>query len=367
MKGQKIFLNHILMINRIYIKNAKQIGQSLKRGRNMKLIGHAVVLVLILVIILPLFMVKGCDLDNELKNDQPLEQKVTISVLNHGSNEAMNLGLEEYIVGVIAAEMPVTFDIEALKAQAIAARTYTVKRLEQFGGSPNEDHPQYDVCTDPAHCQAWINKEDRIKAWKNDKRYKKLDYEESWKRIQKAVMSTQGLIAVYNGEPIDPLFHSTSGGKTENSEDYFDAKVPYLRSVISQYEKKSPHLASETEMTTEEFVNKLKKELPDIKIDAKNIENEIKILGTTEGGKIAKIQIGNKTLTGREAREILGLNSSNFEVKKSGGKLHFTVIGYGHGVGMSQYGADGMAQEGSDYEEIIKHYYQGVEIVNIYE
>ncbi|RBP37814.1 stage II sporulation protein D [Garciella nitratireducens] len=332
----------------------------------MKLIGYTVVLILILIIILPLFMVNGCEVKNEPKQDLLSEEEVHISVLNHTNHEVMEINLEEYIVGVVAAEMPVVFDIEALKAQAIAARTYVVKRLEEFGGSPDKEHPQYDVCTDPSHCQAWITKEDRIKAWKNDKKYKKLDPEESWGKIQEAVMSTQGEIAVYDGQPIDPLFHSTSGGKTENSEDYFGNKVPYLRSVVSEYEQDSPNLVSEMVITTTEFIDKLKKKFPDIKVSIKNIENQIKVLETTEGGKIGKIQIGNKTMTGREAREILGLKSSNFEVKQKGNKVYFTVIGYGHGVGMSQYGADGMAKQGSNYQQILKHYYQGIEIINIY-
>src|SRR5699024_6643949 len=200
-----------------------------------------------------------------------------------------------------------------------------------------------------------------------DKKYSDLDFDQSWEKLQEAVYSTQGQVATYNGQLIDPLFHSTSGGKTENSEDYFTAQVPYLRSVVSQYEEDSPHLVNETTMGRDEFLKKLKAKLPDIRINKKNIKNEIQIVETTEGGQIGKIRVGNKTLTGREAREILGLKSSDFDIEIRDNEIHFTVIGFGHGVGMSQYGADGMAKEGSDYKQIIEHYYQGVQIVNIHD
>ena len=297
--------------------------------------------------------------------DCPEEDEMEITVLNHRNNEEMQLGLEEYIVGVVAAEMPVTFELEALKAQAIAARTYTIRRMKQFGAQPNEKHPQCDVCTEFAHCQAWISKEDRLQAWKEDKNLSIVDHVKLWNKLIEAITATSGEIITYNNQPIDPLFFSSCGGKTENSEEYFTATLPYLRSVSSEYEKHSPHMESKVKMTVNEFITKLKTKVPDIKIDEKNIEKEIKILKKTEGGKIASIQIGNKTLQGRETREALGLKSSDFTVEIKDKEMTFTVIGYGHGVGLSQYGADGMAKEGSNYQEIIKHYYQGVEIIKI--
>ncbi len=335
----------------------------------MKLIGYVIAIILIVVIILPVLIIRGCDITQEEKKmlDLPKGEDIEISVLNHRNNEVMNLTLEEYIVGVVAAEMPVTFELEALKAQAIAARTYTIRRMQQFGAQPNEKHPEQDVCTDYAHCQAWISKEDRLKAWREDKNLGILDHVSLWNKLIEAISSTTGQIITYNGQPIDPLFHSTSGGKTENSEDYFSTKLPYLRSVISEYEDRSPHMVTKVKMTIDEFVTKLEEKIPDIKIDKKNIEKEIEIIDKTEGGKIASIRIGNKTLLGREAREALGLKSSDFTIETKGKEMTFTVIGYGHGVGLSQYGADGMAKQGSDYKKIIKHYYQGVEIVNINE
>lgn len=334
----------------------------------MKLIGYIVLGVIILTIIIPVFIVKGCDLiqreEGRIIGDLP-QGDIQISVYNHRTQKGMTLGLEEYLVGVVGAEMPVIFDIEALKAQAVAARTYTLKRLQSFGATPNEAHPQYDLCTDHTHCQAWISKEDRIQAWKEDKNLGLLDHVTLWNKLVDSVASTMGEVITYDGDLIDPLFHSTSGGKTENSEDYFTARVPYLRSVDSGYEDASPHLLTKATMTIKEFIDKLKKEYPDIKIDGKKIEKEIRILDHTEGGKIRRIQIGNKTLSGREAREALGLKSSDFTVEVKGNTMTFHVVGYGHGVGMSQFGADGMAKQGSDYKAILKHYYQGVELVNI--
>lgn len=327
------------------------------------------VIIIIVVIILPVLIIRGCNIapKDEKLLDLPQGENIEISVINHRNNEGMDMNLEEYILGVVAAEMPVTFELEALKAQAIAARTYTIKRMKQFGAQPNEKHPQYDVCTDYAHCQAWISKEDRLKAWREDKNLGILDHVKLWNKLIEAINSTQGQIITYNGQPIDPLFHSTSGGKTENSEDYFSTKLPYLRSVTSPYEERSPHMETEVKMSIDEFVTKLEDKFSDIKIDKKNIEKEIEIMGKTQGGKIANIQIGNKTLLGREVREALGLKSSDFTIEVKDKEIIFKVIGYGHGVGMSQYGADGMAKQGSDYEEIIKHYYQGVEIINLNE
>lgn len=275
---------------------------------------------------------------------------IIVNVYDCAKNEIEELDLEEYIVGVVAAEMPDTFHIEALKAQALAARTYTLIRMRQFGGKGCINHGGADICTDHTHCQAYKDPKNLGKAYK---------------KVYEAVVATKGEIIVYEEHLIDAVFHSTSGGKTENSEDVWSEKVPYLRSVISEFEESSPKLVSVQNIPIDSFIEGLKDIDNSITITKKNLANEMKILSKSEGGKILEIQIGNKGFTGREIRERFGLNSSNFSFDIKKNEIVFYVIGYGHGIGMSQYGANGMAQNGYDYISIIRHYYQGVEIANV--
>ncbi|MDD2482087.1 MAG: SpoIID/LytB domain-containing protein, partial [Lutispora sp.] len=158
------------------------------------------------------------------------------------------------------------------------------------------------------------------------------------------------------------VFHSTSGGITENCEDVWVNKVPYLRSVLSQYEDHSPKLVSTKKISIDDFVSGMMSLDNTIKLSKKNLATQISIVERSGGGRILKIKIGNKYFKGRDLREQFSLNSSNFTMDIGKNDISFVTIGNGHGIGMSQYGADGMAQHGSSYNEIIKHYYTGVEI-----
>ena len=273
-----------------------------------------------------------------------------VRVYDCSSNKIGVLDLEDYIVGVVAAEMPASFHIEALKAQALAARTYTLMRMEEYGGKGCINHPGADICTDSTHCQAYRNP-------------KSLD--KDIEKIMEAVFSTKGEVIVYEYHLIDAVFHSTSGGKTENSEDVWANKVPYLRSVISEFEDSSPKLVSLQKIKIDDFIVGLKSMDEGLKVNKKNLKNEMNIMERSEGGRVSKIKIGNKTFTGKAIREKFGLNSSNFSFSIGKSEITFIVTGYGHGIGMSQYGADGMARNGFDYRDIIRHYYQGIEIANI--
>lgn len=335
----------------------------------MKRFGLLVLLIFIVMMIIPFMLVRSCEAIKEEKapsiisDDQSkTSEDITVAVLNTKTNQAMKLDLDEYIKGVVAAEMPVNFDIEALKAQAVAARTYTLNKIDK----KNEVHPQYDLCTDPSHCQAWISKEDRLSAWSKNSELSSMNNIELWRKIEDAVDSTRGQVLTYEGKLISPLFHSTSGGSTENSEDYFTSSVPYERSVSSEYESQSPYMSTTFEITVKDFTKILKKKYPDIELKESKIIDNLEILSNTEGGNVKNIRIGNKVLTGRELRELLGLRSSQFTIDQQGSKIIFTVVGFGHGVGMSQYGADGMAKAGYTYEEILKHYYTGVDIEKRY-
>ena len=274
----------------------------------------------------------------------------TIKLLHKETGVVEEAELDEYLCNVVSAEMPADYEKEALKAQAIVARTYTVYKIE------NKKHEDSDICDDSTCCQAWISKEDRLAKWEEDKR------ESNWKKIQEAVNETKGKIITYNNEPINAFFHSNSGGTTEIPVNVWGGTgYPYLQVVQTAGEEGYNQYASEVELTNEELINKLKEKYSDIQIDFNNGE-DIKILEYTDSNRVRTIKFGNHQISGVEARSILGLKSTNFEIIREEGKIKFSVKGYGHGVGMSQTGADAMAKEGKNYEEIIKHFYIGVEI-----
>ena len=276
----------------------------------------------------------------------------TIKLLHKDENKIEEIDLDEYLYGVVSAEMPASFEEEALKAQAVVARTYTIYKIVNNDGK----HGEADICDDSTCCQAWISEQDRKDRWDEDEK------EENWNKIVNAVNSTQGKIVTYNGEPINAFFHSNSGGTTEAPiEVWGGSGYPYLQSVATAGEDTYSQYSSEAEFTEAEFEEKIKELHSDFEIDFDD-ENCIKIEEYTEGNRVKTIKIGNLELSGVEVRNIFGLRSANFTVTIEDNKIKFEVIGYGHGVGMSQTGADSLAKEGKTYEEIIHHYYTGVEI-----
>lgn len=342
----------------------------------MKKIGVYIFLMLSVIIMLPLFIVKSC---SHTPGEVPQNQKkgivqqsgTTVKVFFKAENRTREVPLEEYLKGVVAAEMPAEFDLEALKAQAVAARTYTLARMlqrsEKMGASQEKGnegvHPDADICTDSTHCQAWASKDRVMKKWGV---FKALRY---WNKIEKAVNETRGIILVYNGSIVNAVFHSNSGGKTENSEDVWDGvEVPYLKSVVSPGEENTPEFISVVNLKISDFTDKLKEEYPGFKLNGKDVLKNIKILNYTAGGRVKTVKIGNITLKGTDVRKIFSLRSANFKIEKAGDNtLKITVRGNGHGVGMSQWGANGLAKNGGTYDEILKYYYTGVELTTISE
>lgn len=216
-----------------------------------------------------------------------------------------------------------------------------------------------DICDSSSCCQAWISKEDRLNKWNETER------ESNWEKIQKCVNDTKGKIITYDNKPINAFFHSNSGGTTETPKEVWGGTdYPYLQVVQTAGEEGYSQYSSEVSFTNEELLNKLKEKYDDIQIDFSN-DDDIKILEYTDSQRVRTIKFGNHELSGVEARTILGLKSTNFELSKEEGKIIFKVKGYGHGVGMSQTGADAMAKEGKSAEEIIKHFYTNVEIKDI--
>lgn len=280
-----------------------------------------------------------------------------ITLYHTETKNTEKIPLDEYLYGVVSAEMPASFEEEALKAQAIVARTYTLYKIQNSGGKHKENNA--DICDSASCCQAWITKEDRLSKWNEEER------ESNWNKIVNAVNNTQGKIITYDGKVINAFFHSNSGGKTESPINVWGgSNYPYLQAVQTDGEDAYSQYKSEVTLSKDDFVEKIKEEHKDFEIDFAK-EDCIKIKEYTEGDRVKTIQIGNLELTGVEVRNIFSLRSANFKFYIDGDNIKFEVIGYGHGVGMSQTGADSLAKQGKNCEEIIKHYYTGVEIIDM--
>ena len=281
-------------------------------------------------------------------------QYSTVKLLHTETGEVEEIGIDNYLLGVVSSEMPANFEIEALKAQAVVARTYTIYKI-----TSGKKHENADICDDSNCCQAWIAKEERLNRWNEN------DRESNWKKIEEAVNSTKGKIVTYGGEPINAFFHSNSGGITDTATNVWGgSNYPYLQAVETSGEDAYSQYNSEVTVTKDEFISKIKEYHSDFEIDF-SIENQIEVLEYTDGERVKTIKIGNLDLSGVEVRKIFGLKSAKFEISVEGENVKFSVIGYGHGVGMSQTGADSMAKQGYNYEEIIKHFYTGVEITDV--
>jgi len=285
----------------------------------------------------------------------------TINVFNYQTQKLMIMDFEEYIVGVVAAEMPASFEEEALKAQAVAARTYAYKRLVEPDAAIKQYHPQADVITSPAICQAWVSDEELKEKWG------RWDYRKYKKKIIEAVEETRGEILVYQNKLIDPVYHASCGGlMTEDSGDVWKYSFPYLKSVeCSGHEDK--HIRDTKTIPIHNIDVALGSNLeaiPAAKLQG-STNNYIQVVEKTKTGRIKTLNINGKKLSGTEVRAKLGLKSTWFTWQVDQGNITFTTRGYGHAVGMCQYGADDFAKKGKTYDQILKHYYQGVEIVNL--
>ena len=277
----------------------------------------------------------------------------TIKLLHKKTGKVEQVNIDDYLCNVVSAEMPADYEIEALKAQAVVARTYTIYKIN------NKKHENADICDDSTCCQAWVDKETRFSRWEESKR------ESNWEKIQKCVQETQGQIITYQNQPINAFFHANSGGKTELPVNVWGGTgLPYLQVVETAGEEGYKQYESEVELTQDELIEKLKTKYSDISIDFSNQE-DLKILEYTDSGRVKTVKFGNHEISGVETRTLLGLKSTNFEISKENDKIKFTVKGYGHGVGMSQTGADAMAKQGKKYKEIINHFYSGIEIKEV--
>lgn len=276
--------------------------------------------------------------DNTLYlNNGVLDKVITLKRTN---GEVLQIGLEEYLIGVVAAEMPASFNSEALKAQAIVARTYTLKLLESGR-----------VITDDVSTQVYKSNSELQSMWKTS-------YNTYYNKIKNAVSATNGLCIKYNGSLIDAVYHSTSNGYTEDSVNVWGNSVPYLKTVTSPWDTSVSSYLKNVTISFDKISNVLGFDF--------NSSSSIEIISRDESNRISRIKFNDKEYSGVEIRNLLGLRSADFDFNISDEGVNFTTRGYGHGVGMSQYGANEMSNAGYSYDRILNHYYTNVQIVKSY-
>ncbi len=325
-----------------------------------KMLALTILLVLVAVIVVPVAVLYGLGGPEGKKAGGVFRgEDVQIRVYLHDQDRIVAMNLEDYVKGMVAAEMPAEFDLEALKAQAVAGRTYAVKQMVHFGGPGLPDRPGADVSTDPRQNQAWLSTLQLRERWGP------FNFDRYWAKITQAVDGTRGLIVTYNGEAINAVFHSTSGERTASAKEVWGYDFPYLQSVVCNWDKKSPRYSDSKEYTFAELEQRLGTEAG-VVAAAQGGGAVAQVLARTESGRVDKAKVGSKTFTGFDLRQKLELRSTNFTVETQGGKLVFKTTGYGHGAGLCQYGANGLAKEGRDFRAILTYYYTGVQIASIH-
>ena len=275
-------------------------------------------------------------LDNNISNSNNISSGILIK-LRRSNGEITEMDLEEYLVGVVAAEMPASFNIEALKAQSVVARTYTLKLLES-----NRE------ITDDVKTQVYKSNNELQNMWGSN-------YNNYYQKVKNAVDQTNGLVIKYNGSLIDAVYHSTSNGYTEDAINVWGNNIPYLKTVTSPWDTSSTSYLRNIYIGFDVISNALK-----INFDS---SSTIDVISRDESNRILKVRFNDKEYSGVEIRNLLGLRSTDFDAEISLNGVNFTTRGYGHGVGMSQYGANGMAKSGYSFEQILNHYYLGIKIV----
>ena len=275
----------------------------------------------------------------------------TINVYNDETGKLQTMQLEDYIYHVVAGEMPARYDIEALKAQAVAARTYALCKLSR--GRPDA-HPDADLCDDYRHCAAY--RSPAVSVFGTDE----------LSAIRAAVRDTEGEILTSEGAPIAAVFHCVSGPRTESAADVWGEDVPYLQSVVSPGGTAFDGYESAVTVSADDFREKAGSAFPAADLSGPP-SAWFKASVRSDAGGIKTVKLGGVTVEGTAVRELFGLRSTNFTVTTSDDSLTFHTIGYGHGVGLSQYGAKYMAENGADYREILAHYYPSTELVSLNE
>lgn len=318
--------------------------------RGYRRLGFAVLILSFILVGLPAILVRGCD----WKAQPSRKGKETLVKLQLAEGNVITLPLEEYLIGVVAAEMPASFHEEALKAQAVAARTYALRRL--LLEKPDGDHPGAHLCADSTHCQAWISTAEMRKRWGI------IHFRYYYNKVCAAVRETEGEVLVYEDELIDPVYHSSCGGRgTEDARDVWGEDVPYLKRVSCTFDPPQRQEPVTSRYRLADLVSRLGLSGEAVPAAA-GTSSFIRVKERTAGGRVKTVLVGTRTYQGTELRKALGLHSTDFTVEVSGGEVTFRTRGYGHAVGMCQYGAEGLAQKGVPYDKILTYYYRGVSL-----
>ena len=311
-----------------------------------KIVAAALILGLVLFLIPMGFRHENVQEDPDAPAVLP-ESGKAVTILIDG--ELQEMDLNEYLWGVVAAEMPASFELEALKAQAVAARTYSLNKAGQAA-----NHPEADLCTDHTCCQAWIAREKAQANWGDNAQ----TYTD---KITQAVAETNGEVALYEGALISALYHSSSTDTTQDAVAVWGGNVPYLKSVPSPEGEEVPDYHSTVTYPSQECKDRILSAKPEAVLEG-DPANWFTNAVYSDGGSVLTIDLGGVTVSGHEARTIFDLRSASFTVECTPDSVTFSVTGYGHGVGMSQYGANAMAAEGKTYQEILQHYYTGITV-----
>lgn len=273
----------------------------------------------------------------------------TVAVLDTKSGKTEEKELEEYLCGVVAAEMPASYETEALKAQAVAARSYIRAMAEEKSSA----HPEAAVCTSAMHCNAYSSRDEALKKWG-------ADGSELYSKIWGAVRATAGEYMVCGGKPVKAFYFALSNGRTENAEEVWSSPLPYIEGRDSGFDKEASGFVSYAELDGGELEKRLKTLDGGFKYGKGLNVSDIKLTG---GGRVKSLKINNAVFSGSDIRSVLGLKSADFSITQEGDKIRFTVRGNGHGVGMSQYGANCLAKRGMSYRDILSYYYKDIEII----
>lgn len=306
----------------------------------LRAIGSILICCLVVIIGIPAVLVRGFNWEEESKLTYSGQQTVDVKI----GSKLQKMPIDEYIKGVVAAEMPADFKLEALKAQAVAARTYALYQQERKGS----------LTTDFQTDQAWLSKEELRKRWGFFQSFK------LWRKVSQAVEETKGEVLVYGGKPIFAAYHSTCGGHTEDAKVVWGSSLPYLQSVSCKYCRESPRYRQELDFSAHDLAVATGVDLSAQVVSTGS--GALAIIKKSKAGRVERVRVGERELLGTDFRKMLGLRSTNFQVQNKGTRIKLTVVGNGHGVGMCQYGCQGLAEEGKTYRQILSHYYQGAKL-----
>lgn len=308
------------------------------------------------------------NIQNDENKNQEIDDKINIEskaneiirVKMTGTGEIVAMDMNDYLRGVVPAEMPPYYELEALKAQAIVARTYTYRKMSTAGEGNDAD-----MCDNFAHCQAFYNKDKLFEIWRR-KGYDENTIHEYWNKVNEAVVSTQNQVIMYQGNYIKAFFHASSPVRTEDiSQIWGGESLPYLVPVENNEAEDYPNRTSCCTFTYNEFIEKLKNsDLHITNLTTQDVKTTC-INEYTISGRVKNIKVGNNIISAERLRTIFGLKSTQFSIRLNDDNICFDVIGYGHGVGMSQVGANTYAKNGKSYIDIINKYYTNVDIVTL--